>query len=146
MIQEPATGDDKKCVEERTVTDARRTAGGILMAAATGDVRRLRQELARADRPSAAGAGGDTGEQERLELLAAVSQGLLTTLERSRRHPDAPPEHRGLYLRLLRHLAGPSAAPVTYRVRKATASISTCTSRGSRAASTVARAGALSLK
>jgi hypothetical protein len=132
------------------VTSAKRRAGGILTAAAAGDLPRLRRELSRAGQPSAAGPCQDPAECERLELLTAAAHGLLTALEHSLgRSHHAPPENLGLYLRLLRHLAGPAATaavPAPYRLRNATASISTCTSRGSRAASTVARAGALAAK
>jgi len=118
------------------VISTQRVAGGILDAARSGNRRRVESALAAAawiDLDSQL----DTGERERAELLVSVAHRITGTV----------PRFQELHLSLLQHLAGSEGvSPQPYRVRKATASISTCTSRGKRAASTVARAGALSPK
>ena len=129
------------------MTDTRLRASGILKAAAAADLARLRWELATAEWPESG--LGDTGEQERRELLAAISAGMRETFAGADGWNGADGEEAGrlkVYLGLLRHLAGPGRPARPYVVRTAIASISTRTSRGSRAASTVARAGALSEK
>lgn len=113
------------------MTDSRRAAEGILAALSGGDPASLRGRLDEARRMEARPAA-DSGEQERRELLAALARGLSLSGGACRE----------LHLTLLQHLAGGSG----YLPRTAMASISTRTSRGSRAASTVDRAGALSWK
>lgn len=131
------------------MTDTRRKASGILEAAVVGDLAWLRGELATADSPQ--GGPVEAGEQERQELLAAVVAALRETFATplAKQNADAAGEAAGrlrVYLGLLRHLAGPGRPARPYVVRTAIASISTRTSRGNRAASMVARAGALSAK
>ncbi len=124
--------------------DARETARGILASMRVRDSRQLRSELAEAQRLEEVENMPDSGEQERRELLASLAR----SIQASWASGNAVIPRKGpaaIHLVLLRHLAGHSAVP-HYLVRKATASISTWTSRGNRAASTVARAGTLSWK
>ena len=118
------------------MTNTQRMASGILDAARSGDAQLVESALAAAawiDLDSQP----DPGERERAELLACVARRIASTV----------PLLQEFHLALLKHLAGwKLVSPQPYRVRKAIASISTCTSRGKRAASTVARAGALSPK
>ncbi len=104
----------------------RQAANGILAAFLGREPQRLKTRLAEAQWLADAPASVDASERERRELLASVARRMRAALN----------EYSELHLSLLRHLAGQSP-------RKAMASISTCTSRGSRAASTVARAGTL---
>lgn len=124
--------------------DARQTAKGILAAMTGNDGRQLRSELADAQFLECEQRNIDPGEQERRELVASLARAIQASCAWGRaRIPSLGAAE--IHLVLLRHLAGRSTAP-HYLVRKATASISTWTSRGNRAASTVARAGTLSWK